>query len=93
MKTPVQYGADDAPAAELPNGHVIFTADTSPFNGPTKLFEYNPDSNSLSEITGLPAQLANQRLGSVEGLQILYLLLIVALPHKEHCPPHLEALA
>ena len=55
---PVGMGADDAPAAELPNGHVIFAADTPLFNPPTVLYDFDPATNSLSQLTGLPAQLS-----------------------------------
>ena len=41
----------------MPNGHVIFAADTSVpsmFTGPTHLFEFDPVTNGLSELTGQP---------------------------------------
>jgi hypothetical protein len=37
---PTGMGADDAPGAVLPNGHVIFAADSPLFNTPTKLFDF-----------------------------------------------------
>ena len=40
--------ADDAPAAILPNGHFIFTADTPLFNGPTQLFDFDPVANTIT---------------------------------------------
>jgi len=64
---PSGLGADDAPAAVLPNGHVIFAADISnpTFTGPTHLFDFDPNApiaSSLSEITGqtgFPSQLTS----------------------------------
>jgi hypothetical protein len=48
---PAGLGADDAPGAELPNGHIIFAADHVPQSYPTSLFEFDPATNSLSEMT------------------------------------------
>ena len=48
---PGLLGADDAPGAILPNGHVIFAADTPKFHGPTKLFDFNPLTNSITDVT------------------------------------------
>ena len=49
------FGADDAPAAELPNGQVIFAADAGPsrntFSPPTRLFIYDPESNIISQLS------------------------------------------
>ncbi|HEY2414903.1 MAG TPA: autotransporter-associated beta strand repeat-containing protein [Pirellulaceae bacterium] len=64
---PSGLGADDAPAALLPNGHVIFAADISnpTFTGPTHLFDFDPTApiaSSLTEITGqagFPSQLTS----------------------------------
>src|SRR5262245_1508595 len=56
-------GADDAPAAILPNGHVIFAADTPLFNGPTQLFDFDPVANTITQITSLPAQLVSDLSG------------------------------
>jgi len=43
---PAAFGADDAPGAILPNGHVIFAADAGPtlgiFKPPTQLFDFDP---------------------------------------------------
>src|SRR6202011_4855075 len=54
-------GADDAPGAELPNGHVIFAADTfSPtFTGPTQLFDFDPTTNTITQFNSLPPQLTS----------------------------------
>ena len=52
--TPARFGADDAPAALLPNGHVLFTADAGPtagvFRPPTQVFDFDPDSDTISPV-------------------------------------------
>jgi hypothetical protein len=48
---PAGLGADDAPAAVLPNGHVLFAADTPLFNGPTHILEYDPVANTYADVT------------------------------------------
>ena len=49
------FGADDAPASVLPNGHVIFAADAGPtlgtFSAPTQLFDFNPTTNTISPVS------------------------------------------
>lgn len=51
----VLFGADDAPAAELPSGHVILAADAAPtqgpFEAPTQLFDYDPVANTINPIS------------------------------------------
>lgn len=51
----ILFGADDAPGAEMPSGHVIFAADTGPTNGtftpPTHLFDFDPTSLTITSIT------------------------------------------
>ena len=42
---------DDAPAAELPNGKIILTADVVGYNGPTHVFEYDPVAQSYTDIS------------------------------------------
>ncbi|HJV72558.1 hypothetical protein [Ideonella sp.] len=48
------FGADDAPAAELPNGHLVLAADAAPtkglFQGPTQLFDYDPGLGKIKPI-------------------------------------------
>jgi hypothetical protein len=48
------FGADDAPGAVLPNGHVMFAADAGPsrgtFSPPTLLFDFDPTSNAISPL-------------------------------------------
>jgi len=59
---PARFGADDAPAAVLPNGHVLFTADAGPtlrtFRPPTEVFDFDPDANTISQIASPFAFLA-----------------------------------
>jgi hypothetical protein len=55
----VQYGDDDGPAAELPNGDIIFTADTgvatgSLSNPPQQLFIFDPTANTITQLNPLP---------------------------------------
>jgi len=59
------FGADDAPAALLPTGHVIFAADAGPTSGtfaaPTYLFDFNPVAGTTTLMSPQPpdaAQLA-----------------------------------
>lgn len=47
---PGGFVADDAPAAELPDGNVIFAADQPGYTPPTQIFEYNPITNSITAI-------------------------------------------
>ncbi len=51
---PALFGADDAPGAVLPNGHVLFAADAGPtlgvFSGPTQLFDFDPNTNTISSV-------------------------------------------
>ena len=43
---------DDAPAAVMPNGHVLFVADKGNFTGPASIFEYDPSSNNYTNVGG-----------------------------------------
>ncbi len=63
---PLGLGANDAPGAVLPDGRVLFLAGATPFFGPgintinpvptgTSLFEYDPVTNTISQVTDLPA--------------------------------------
>jgi hypothetical protein len=57
---PTGMGADDAPGAELPNGHILFTADHPLFHSPTRMFDFDPGTNTLTDITStLPNALQN----------------------------------
>ena len=48
---PTGLGADDSPGAMLPNGNFLFAVDTPLFNSPTKLYEFDPIANSLTDVT------------------------------------------
>jgi hypothetical protein len=53
---PFPFTADDAPGAVLPNGDVIFTADsalaTGRYTGPTGFFDYSPSAGTITQLTG-----------------------------------------
>ena len=44
-------GADDAPGAMLPNGNVLFAADTPLFKSPTHIYEFDPVANTYTNVT------------------------------------------
>ena len=52
---PALFGADDAPAAIMPNGHVLLAADAGPtlgeYSPPTQLFDFNPVADTISAIS------------------------------------------
>ena len=49
---PAGFGANDAPAAMMPNGHVLFAAGTLPgWNAPTHIFEFDPTAPIASSLT------------------------------------------
>jgi hypothetical protein len=49
------FGADDAPAAVLPDGKVLFAADAGPtlgvFKAPTELFVFDPVSRTIAQVS------------------------------------------
>lgn len=53
--TPALFGAADAPAAVMPNGHVLLAADASPSRGlfkpPTQLFDFDPVANTITPVS------------------------------------------
>lgn len=53
--TSALFGADDAPAVVMPNGHVLFAADAGPtlgtFSAPTQLFDFDPVANTISLVS------------------------------------------
>src|SRR5262249_40020824 len=72
---PGMQGADDAPAVMLPNGHVMFAVDTPLFNTPTTLFDYDPDTSALTNVT------PTGTLGAILAGSIAQELKFVALPN------------
>ncbi len=52
--SPAVFGADDAPAAEMPSGHVLLAADAGPsgstFDGPTQLFDFDPKARTVKPV-------------------------------------------
>ena len=49
---PAGFGANDAAAAMMPNGHVLFDAGTLPgWNAPTHIFEFDPTAPIASSLT------------------------------------------
>lgn len=53
------FGAADAPAAVMPNGHVLLAADASPtsglFSAPTRIFDFDPVANTITPVSPAPA--------------------------------------
>jgi hypothetical protein len=57
---PGGFGANDAPAAMLPNGKVLLAVGPQPnFDVPTVLYEYDPATNSLTDVTPSNPDLSN----------------------------------
>jgi hypothetical protein len=61
---PGNNGADDAPAAAMPNGRVLFAADNgfgqgAPFKAPTRIYEFDPVANTISDATPADTVLAS----------------------------------
>jgi hypothetical protein len=52
---PSGIGADDAPGVELPNGHIAFAADHPLFHSPTNIFDFDPATGNLTQLT-VPAR-------------------------------------
>jgi hypothetical protein len=44
-------GADDTPAAMLPNGKILLAVDRPLFNGPTKIYEFDPSTDTYTDVT------------------------------------------
>jgi hypothetical protein len=47
-------GLDDAPGVMMPNGHILFTADTPLFNAPAHVYEYDYTTNTMTQIATPP---------------------------------------
>jgi uncharacterized repeat protein (TIGR03803 family) len=70
---PGGYVADDAPAAVLPGGHMIFAADKPAYTPGTILFDYDPSAGTITQMSladGLALQLGNYP-ASAERMLIL----------------------
>src|ERR1700733_7902389 len=52
--------ADDAPAAELPDGNVLFIADQPGYTAPSQVFEYNPASNTITSVPTPPGDYSGE---------------------------------
>jgi Right handed beta helix region len=76
---PNAKGCDDAPGVMLPNGHVLFLADTySPlFTAPTQIFDYDPVANTITQESA-PAGLT-----SVLNSQGAFLERMLSLPNGD----------
>jgi Domain of unknown function DUF11/Kelch motif len=49
---PGGLGGNEAAAAMMPNGHVLFDASATPnFGSPTRIFEFDPADNSVTDVT------------------------------------------
>ena len=71
---PNGWAADDASGAELPNGHVIFAVDTPVFTGPTELLDFDPTTNTITQLTSLPAQLSSDLSNIGSGVTRMLIL-------------------
>jgi methionine-rich copper-binding protein CopC len=74
---PGGLGADDAPGAIIPNGHILFAADHPLFSGPTSVFEFDPATNTFTNVTppssvlGLGAASYNDRMLMLPNGQVM----------------------
>jgi FKBP-type peptidyl-prolyl cis-trans isomerase 2/regulation of enolase protein 1 (concanavalin A-like superfamily) len=60
---------DDAPAAELPDGNILFAADSALYEGPTHIFEFNPTTNTYTDLSSeLPTSFLNYGLDPARGV-------------------------
>jgi uncharacterized repeat protein (TIGR01451 family) len=59
---PGGLGGNEAAAAMLPNGHVLFAASATPpgYGGPTHIFEFDPNDSSLTDVTPSAVDLSKQ---------------------------------
>jgi hypothetical protein len=72
----VIFGADDAPSAEMPSGHVLLAADAGPsqgtFSGPTELFDFDPATRTVAPVQP-PFPRPQALTGSAFGMNMLVL--------------------
>lgn len=64
----VRFGAADAAAVEMPNGHVLFLADASPtlgsYVGPTRVFDFDPVTRTIQPAApAFPVTMTNAAYG------------------------------
>lgn len=67
-------GADDAPAAVLPNGNVLFTADSvsiDTYSPPTAIFDYDPGTNTITQVAGLADMILSAQGSYVDRMLVL----------------------
>lgn len=75
---PGGYAQNDAPAAVLPNCHVILAADSNPtvFTGPTNLYDFDPIANTITQISTLPSALSTQLSDTTIGAFVDRMLML-----------------
>ena len=60
---------DDAPAAELPDGNILFVAEPGLYEGPSHLLEFNPTTNTYTDLSSqLPTSFLNFGLDPGRGV-------------------------
>ena len=60
LAIPAGLGMDDAPGAELPDGKILLIADTPLFNGPSRIYEFDPVAGTYTDLTSsLPVSFLN----------------------------------
>ena len=64
-------GADDAPGAVLPNGDILFAADTPLFHGPTFVFEFDPTTNTYTNVTPSGSIINTSSASYIERMLVL----------------------
>src|SRR5205085_6800138 len=65
--------ADDSPAAILPDGNVVFAADQPLFNSPTRIYEFNPSTNAITQLA-TPATLTTSLNGNPSFIDRMLML-------------------
>src|ERR1043165_541876 len=74
---PNAKGADDAPGAVLPNGHVLFAADTPLFQTPTAILVFDPVANTITDVT------PTGTLGSIQAGTLSFHERMLVLPNGD----------